>query len=85
MGELIVYLLLRRPSVVRPSVRQHFQTSSTPKTLGQLNSTFIWRLLRMRERKFVQIVLVTWPRWPPRPYMVKPLLKTDSSSREPEG
>ena len=88
IGELIVYQWLRRPSVrpsVRPSsvVRQHFQTSSSLKLLGQLNSYFIWRLLRMGERKFVQMVLVTWPRWPPRPYMVKTLKK--SSSPEPEG
>ena len=27
----------------------------------------------MEEQKFVQMVLVTWPRWPQRPYMVKPL------------
>ena len=83
MGELIVYQSLRRPSVVRPSVRQHFQTSSPLKPLGQLNWNFIWRLLRMRERKFVQMVLVTWPRWLPCPYMVKTLWK--SSSPEPEG
>ena len=68
-GELLVYQWLRRPS----SVRQHFQTSSPLKPLGQLNSNFIWRLLRMGERKFVQMFLVTWPRWPPCPYMVKTL------------
>ena len=68
-GELLVYHWLRRPS----SVCQHFQTSSPLKPLGQLNSNFIFRLLRMREQNFVQIVLVTWPRWPPRPYMVKTL------------
>ena len=72
------------PASVRPSVvSQHFQTSSSLKLLGQLNSYFIWRLLRMGERKCVQMVLVTWPRWPPRPYMVKNLKK--SSSPEPEG
>ena len=60
-------------SVRRPPVRQHFQTSYPLKPLGQLNSNFIWRLLRTPERKFVQMVLVTWPRWPPRPYMVKTL------------
>ena len=43
MGELIVYQSLRRQSV-----RQHFQTSSPLKPLGQLNSNFIWRLLRTR-------------------------------------
>ena len=58
MGELIVYQSLRRPSVRHPSVRQHFQKSSPLKPLGQLNSNFIWRLLRTRERKFVQMVLV---------------------------
>ena len=73
MGELIVYQSLRRPSVVRPSVRPQFQTSSPLKPLGQLNSNYIWRLLGTRERKFVRMVLVTWPRWPPRPYMVKTL------------
>ena len=65
MGELIVYQSLWRPSVVyRPSsiclsVRPQFQTSSPLKPLGQLNSNYIWRLLRTRERKFVQMVLVT--------------------------
>ena len=72
LGELLVYQWLRRPSV-RPSVCQHFQTSSPLKPLGQLNSNFIWRLLRMGERKFVQMFLGTWPRWPPCPYMVKTL------------
>ena len=48
MGELIVYQSLRRPSV-----RPQFQTTSPLKLLGQLNSNFIWRLLRTRERKFV--------------------------------
>ena len=42
------------------SARQHFQTSSPQKPLGQLNWNFIWRLLRTWERKFVQVVLVTW-------------------------
>ena len=54
-------------SVVRPSVHQPFQTSFPLKPLGQLNSNFIWRLLRMGERKFVQMFLVTWPRWSPCP------------------
>ena len=72
-----------RIPVTPSSVCQHFQTSSPLKPLGQLNSNFIWRLLRMGEQKFVQMVLVTWPRLPPHPYMVITLQK--SSSPEPEG
>ena len=37
----------------------------------------------MGEQKFVQMVLVTLPRWQPRRYMVKTLQK--SSSLEPKG
>ena len=70
---------------VTPSsvVRQHFQKSCPLKLLGQLNSNFIWRLLRIGERKFDQMVFVTWPRWPPHPYMIKTLQK--SFPPEPEG
>ena len=62
-----------RIPVTLSSVRRHFQTSSSLKPLGQLNSNSIWRLFRMGEQKFVQMVLVTWPRWPRCPYMVKTL------------
>ena len=51
-------------------VCQHFQTSSPLKPLGWLKPNFIWSLLGTGERKFVQTGLVTWPRWPPCPYMV---------------
>ena len=53
--------------------RQHFQTSSPLKPLGLLKPNFMWSLLGMGERKFVQMVLATWPRWRPCPYMVKTL------------
>ena len=33
----------------------------------------MWSFCGMGERKFAQMVLVTWPRWPPCPYMVKKL------------
>ena len=58
--------------VTSASVRQHFQTFPL-KPQGQLNLNFIWRLLRLGEQKFVQMVLVTLPRWPPCPYTVKTL------------
>ena len=64
-------------------VCQHFQKSSPLKPLGRLKLNFMWSLLGMGERKFLQMVLVTWPKWPPCPYMVKTLKK--SSSPEPKG
>ena len=39
--------------------------------LGQFCSNFIWSLLRVGEQKIAKMVTVRWPRWPPRPYMVK--------------
>ena len=77
-------MVRRRPSVVvRPSVVHHFQRSSSRKPLGLSKPNFIWSLSGMEEHKFVREVWVTWPRWPPRPYMVKTLQK--SSSPEPKG
>ena len=50
-------------------------TSSRLKPLSRLKLNFIWRLFGLRERKFVQMVVVTWPRWPPYPYVIKTLKK----------
>ena len=63
-------------------VCQHFQTSSPLKPLGRLKPKFIWSLLRMGERKLVQMVQVTRPRWSPCPYMVK-TLKIFSGTNRP--
>ena len=67
--------MVRRPSSVRPSSvrRSQFQTSSSPKALGQSKPNFMWSLLGKGERKFVRGIWVTWPRWPPRRYIVKTL------------
>ena len=48
-----------------------FQTTSPLEPLGQFCSNFIWSLLRVGERQIAKMVTVRWPRWPPRPYMVK--------------
>ena len=48
-----------------------FQTTSPLEPLGQFCSNFIWSLLRVGERKTAKMVTVRWPRWRPRPYMVK--------------
>ena len=37
----------------------------------------------MRERTSVQMVLVTGPRWPPRPFMVNPFKIFFSRTRKP--
>ena len=58
------------PSAVRHSSVHHFQRSS-PKPLSQSKPNFIWSLHGLGERKFVRGIWVTWPRWPPRPYMVE--------------
>ena len=68
--ELLWSLFVRRPSVCA-SVRLHFQTTSPLKLLSQFCSNFIWSLLRVGEWKIAKMVAVRWPRWPPRPYMVK--------------
>ena len=80
MWAISLYQCLWHPLSI---VCQNFQTSSL-KPLGQFNSNFIWRLLRVGERKFAQMFPVTWPRWPPSwSYKVKTLWK--SSSLEPKG
>ena len=61
---------------------QHFQTSFPQKTLGRLKPDFRWLLHGMEEWKLVQMVYVTWLRWPPWPYMLKSLSKF--SSLEPK-
>ena len=64
------------------TARSNFQRSSSPKPLGQLKQNFMWSLHGSGEQKFVRGIWVTWPWWPPRPYMVKTL---KISSPEPKG
>ena len=64
-------------SIVRPS-SVNISNIFSSETTGPIELYFIWRLLRKGKRKFVQIVLVTWPRWTPRPYMVKTFKKNSS-------
>ena len=72
--KFLAHLSRRQTSVVHKcmNVCQHFQTSPQ-KFPGQSKSNFICCLHGMGERKFVQPLQVTWPRWPPCPYMVKTL------------
>ena len=68
-----VSLLYRQASSV--VVVHYFQISSSQKLLSQSKPNFLWRVTGMGEQKFVQMILVTWPRWPPCPYIVKTLQK----------
>ena len=65
------YGIGRPLSSVGMCVCLHFQTSLKP--LGQLKPVFMWSRHGTGEWKFVQMVQVTWPIWPPCPYMVKTL------------
>ena len=42
---------------------------------------FLWKLSGTRKWKSDDMILVTWPRWPPRPYMVKTSQKYFSPNR----
>ena len=64
MGKLIGRLC-------RPSVVYTLRISSSQKLLDRWKPNFMWLLNGMRERKFVQMIQVIWPRWSPCPYMVK--------------
>ena len=44
-------------------------------TTCRLKPYLIWSLLGLKERKLVQMVQVTWPRWPPCWYLMKTLLR----------
>ena len=53
------------------------------KLLCRSDQNFVWKLSGSRKWKSEDMMLVTRPRWPPRPYMVKTLKKF--SSPEPAG
>ena len=55
-----------------------FSESNVP-----IYTKFLWKLLGTNKWKHDDMMLVTWPRWPPRPYMVKTL--QNHSSPEPAG
>ena len=64
-------------------VHTKIQTGFSQKLLKRSEPNFVWKLSGTRKWKSDDMMLVTWPRWPPRPYMLKTLQK--SSSPEPAG
>ena len=63
-------MVIHRPRTKVTQIK-HFQTSFPEKPLTRLKPNLIWVLHGMGERKFVQMIQVTYPRWPPCTYMVK--------------
>ena len=63
-------------------VHTKIRTTFSQKLLCHSEPNFVWKLSGTRKWKFVNKMLVTWPRWPPCPYMVKNL---QISSPEPAG
>ena len=72
----LLYSLVCRPSIVI----HHFPRS--PKPLGLSKPNFIWSLSGIGERQLVRRVWVSWPRWPPRQYMVKTLQKSTPEPKD---
>ena len=54
-------------------VTQIYAFKHIPKLLVTSKSNFMWSLYGQGRRKFVQMMGVTWPRWLPCLYVVKPL------------
>ena len=56
-------------------VHSKIQTGFSQKLLCCSEWNFVWKISGTMKWKVDNMVLVTWPRWPPRPYTVKTLQK----------
>ena len=70
-GQVRFLMHLYEPHTFERENCLEFQTTSPLKPLSQFCSNFIWSHLRVGKPKIAKIVAVSWPRWPPCPYMVK--------------
>ena len=68
-------------TLTQSQLHMKLKTGFSQKPLGQSKPNFTCKLSGSRKWKFIDMMLVTWPKWLPRPYMVKTLQK--SSSLEP--
>ena len=61
-----------QPKSLILEAHQYIKTLFSQKIHGQLNSNFIWRLLKLSGVNLNQMLMVTSPRWRPCPYKIKP-------------
>ena len=71
-------LVLKVLDLGQGRVQTKIQTRLFQKLLSRSEPNFVWKLSGTRKWKFVNMMLVTWPRWPPCQYMVKTLQKSSS-------
>ena len=79
--DLLWSYTVRRPSF-RPSTPLNNFSSET---LGKISSNFMWSLLLKGDWNSLQMVTVRKSRWPPCPYIVKPLRNLLLQNRESFG
>ena len=60
-------------TLAKGRVHTKFQTRFSHKLLCRSEPNFAWKLSGTRKWKFDNMIVVTWPRWSPRPFMVKTL------------
>ena len=58
-------------TLVQGHLDSSFSTFFSLETTWPIEPNFMWRLHGMGKQKFVQMVQVSWPIWPPCAYMVK--------------
>ena len=58
--------------LTQSQLHMKLKTGFSQKSLGQSKPNFICKLSGSRKWKFFDMMLVTWPKWLPRPYMEKP-------------
>ena len=69
-------------TLAKSSVHTKIQTGFSQKLLCRSKPNFVWKLSGARKWNSYDMMLVTWPRWPPRPYMVKTLQNSSLRNRQ---
>ena len=65
-------------TLTQSQLHMKLKTGFSQEPLGQSKPNFICKLSGSRKWKFIDMMLVTWPKWLPCLYMVKTLQKSSS-------